>query len=113
MSTNDTEPRDDASRNTLVVLTDGQEQEHDHVESVEQWQSLEPGYYWTAQKDWSDKPRHSWGSVNVDKDETLLLLEVMDDHEGKAHSVRLRVHPTKGPGHIDMLVDQFLDVFLP
>jgi hypothetical protein len=83
---------------------------HDDVhegefESIERFQALEPGHYWTAQKD---------GGEYAPMGETLLLMDITE-FEGQVHSVTLRVHPRHGSirGRFDMLVHEFLDVFLP
>lgn len=85
----------------LIVQSHGEEGD---FERVERWQALEPGYYWTAQK---DDAAHRIG-----KGDALLLMDIME-YEEKVHSVTLRVHPRNGEGKFSMLVAQFLDVFMP
>jgi hypothetical protein len=73
------------------------------VESLERFQALEPGYYWTAMKDWKS---------DVAADDTLLLMD-LTEFEGVVHSVTLRRHPRRSSGTFEMLVADFLDVFCP
>lgn len=74
-------------------------------QKMERFQALEPGYYWTAQKD---------GCEYASKGDTLLLMDVTE-FDGKVHSVTLRMHPRFGPlnSTFDLLVEDFLDVFTP
>ena len=64
---------------------------HDDVhdgefETIERFQALEPGHYWTTQKD---------GGEYAPKGETLLLMDITE-FEGQVHSVTLRIHPRHG-----------------
>lgn len=90
----------------LVPLNGGAAQGDDSdFERIERFQALEPGYYWTAQKD---------GGKYAPMGETLLLMDVTE-FEGKVHSVTLKVHPRHRSltGTFDMLVEKFLEVFMP
>ena len=90
----------------LVPLTSTSLQEEPQdgaFESVTRYQALQPGHYWTAQKD---------GGQYAPVGETLLLLDITE-FDRKVHSVTLRIHPRHGRGTFELMVDQFLDIFLP
>lgn len=80
---------------------------NDHAEftTIESTQALMPGYYWSATKELPDHDEVLVGDA-------LLLMEVIE-FEGKVHSVNLRRHPRHGEGGIQLLIQDFLDVFIP
>lgn len=111
-------PSDDASNpvgTSLVSLVAGTSSSSSYALSTEAdvldagvtrldtTQALEPGHYWTAIKE---------VSRTVTAGDTLLLLDIVE-FEDQVHSVQLRVHPRHGDGTFTMMVDAFLDAFVP
>lgn len=97
--------QDRASSGSLVPVGPANpgDGDHDHVDTITRFQSLEPGYYWTAVKA-VDRVAHVG--------DTLLLIEITEAL-GKVHSVNLAVHPRDGEGQYTLHVDAFLDAFVP
>lgn len=107
MSTINDQPEQpsDAATQRHLALQAQHAPEDGQFDRLERFQALEPGYYWTALKD---------GGQNAPKGETLLLMDVTE-FDGKVHSVTLRIHPRlqRMNSTFDMLVEEFLDVFMP
>ena len=107
MSTINDQPEQpsDAATQGHLVLQAQHAPEDGQFDRLERFQALEPGYYWTALKD---------GGQYAPKGETLLLMDVTE-FDGKVHSVTLRIHPRlqRRDSTFNMLVDDFLDVFVP
>lgn len=85
------------------ALTVAQAADDADFERLERFDTLEPGFYWTAVK-----------AVDrvADEGATLLLTELIE-FEGRVHSVRLLMHPRDGRGHYTVMVRDFLDSFVP
>jgi len=91
------------------MTTDLKKKTHDHIERIEQYETLAPGQFWRVSKTTPNIEENS----RIDEGD-LLLIESIGYADDKVHTVKVRYHPTKiggGRSGVAFLLRHFLDAF--